>query len=413
MKGQALAIALVITSGVATYIMSLSTLDSLRLTRSSYYRDYRFAELFASLKRAPESLKWRIEEIPGVERVETRVTAVANIEIEGFPDPVTGRLVSIPDSGEPILNRLYLRKGRLIDPGRDDEVIVSEAFSLAHGISIGDEVQFTINGRRKGLTVVGMALSPEYVLQIRPGVLVPDFKRYGIFWMGRTPLAKAYDMEGAFNDLVMTIGGRVHKDDVIDRLDELLTPYGGLGAYSRADQISHRFLSMEFQSLGQMATIFPIIFLGVAAFLLNVVINRLITMQREEVAILKAFGYTNLNIAFHYLKLVFLIVIVGSLGGLAAGSWLGSGLSRMYMEFYHFPFLEYEIRPIVAITAVLVSMAAAGLGTILSIRKAALLPPAEAMQPEAPLTYRETVIERMGLKRFFLQPTRMIIRHIE
>ncbi|MFQ5586284.1 MAG: ABC transporter permease [Thermodesulfobacteriota bacterium] len=413
MKGQALAIALVITSGVATYIMSLSTLDSLRQTRAVYYREHRFAELFASLKRAPESLARRIGEIPGVERVETRVKAVVSIDIEGFPDPVTGQLVSLPDGGEPVLNRLYLRKGRLVEAGRDNEVVISEAFARAHGLSTGDEIRVTINGRRRGLTVVGIALSPEYILQIMPGALVPDFKRYGIFWMGRTPLARAYSMEGAFNDLVMTISEEVHEGDVIDHLDTLLTPYGGLGAYGRKDQKSHRFLSMELQQLGRMATLFPVIFLGVAAFLLNVVVDRLITLQREEVAILKAFGYTNLDVAVHYLKLVLMIVVVGSLGGFVTGAWLGRELSEIYMEFYHFPFLHYEIRPVVAVTAVLVSLAAAGLGTALAIRRAALLPPAVAMRPEPPLTYRETVIERMGLKRLFGQPTRMIMRHLE
>ncbi|MFQ5328567.1 MAG: ABC transporter permease [Thermodesulfobacteriota bacterium] len=416
MKGQALAIALVIASGVATYIMSLTTLDSLNQTREIYYREHRFAEIFVSLKRAPESLAWRIAEIPGVEKVETRVTALVSVDIDGFPDPVTGRLISLPDGSaadSSMMNRLYLRKGRLVEAGRDNEVVVSEAFSKAHNLSIGDRVGMTINGRRRGLNIVGIALSPEYVLQIRPGALVPDFKRYGIFWMGRTPLARAYNMEGAFNDIVMTMSGGGSDGNIIDRLDDLLTQYGGLGAYSRDDQTSHRFLSMEFQMLGQMATLFPVIFLGVAAFLLNVVINRLITLQREEIAILKAFGYTNIDVASHYLKLVLLIVVVGSLCGMAAGAWLGRGLSGMYMEFYHFPFLHYEIRPLIAVTAVLVTLAAAGVGTTLAIRRAALLPPAVAMRPEPSLTYRETVIERLGLKRLFGQPTRMIMRHLE
>ena len=413
MRGQALAIAIVITSGVATFVMSLSTLDSLRTTRSTFYKDYRFSEVFVSLKRAPESLRPSISEIRGVDRVATRVVASVNLDIEDFADPVTGQLVSIPDEGEPLLNRLYLRRGRIAEPGRDNEVVVNEAFAEAHDFVPGDELGAIINGRRKTLTIVGIALSPEYIYQISPGAIFPDFERYGILWMRRTPLGAAYDMEGAFNNVVLTLSADANMNDVINRLDRLLDFYGGLGAYGRKDQISHRYLSEEFRQLGQMATIFPVIFLGVAAFLLNIVVSRLIRTQREQVAILKAFGYSNLDIGIHYLKLVLLVVLIGVSSGVAAGAWLGKGLSEMYMEFYRFPFLHYALRPGVVVAAALVSTAAAVTATLYSVRKAALLPPAQAMRPEPPVSYRETLIERIGLKRVFSQPTRMIARHIE
>ena len=412
MKSQAVAIALVIVSGVATFIMSVSTLDSLRLTQATYYRDYRFADVFASLTRAPEGVAQRVREIPGVDKVETRVVATANLDIPGFADPVRGQLISIPDEKGTGLNRLYLRKGRTVDPERDDEVIVSEPFAEAHGFVPGDVFGAVINGRRKDLTIVGIGLSPEHIYQISPGALFPDYKRYGVLWMARGPLASAYDMEGAFNDVALTLRAGANTDDVIVRLDALLARYGGLGAYGRKDQVSHRYLSEEFRQLGTLATLFPVIFLGVAAFLLNIVIGRLVGIQREQVAVLKAFGYGNAAIGFHYAKLVLLIVVAGVCGGVAAGIWLGKGLSGIYMEFYRFPYLTYVLRPRVFLTAALVSAAAALLGTLQSVRKAALLPPAQAMRPEPPEKYRETAIERLGLKRFLSHPARMIARHI-
>ncbi len=287
MKGQAFAIALVIASGVATFIMSVSTMQSLKLTQSVFYRDYHFSEVFSSLKRAPEGLRLRIEEVPGVDRVETRVVAAVNIVIEGFSDPVTGHIYSVSDYGGSILNNLFLRQGRLIEPFRDDEVVIGEAFAGAHGFKPGDTLSVIVNGRKKSLSIVGVALSPEHIYQMPPGAMFPDFQRYGVMWMGRTPLATAYDMEGAFNDVTMTLSDGASLNDVIDRVDELLRPYGGLGTYGRKDQLSHRYLSEEFKGLEQMATMFPIIFLGVAAFLLNVAINRLVSTQREEIAALK------------------------------------------------------------------------------------------------------------------------------
>ncbi len=412
MKGQALAIALVIASGVATFIMSVSTMQSLKLTQSVFYRDYHFSEVFSSLKRAPEGLRLRIEEVPGVDRVETRVVAAVNIVIEDFPDPVTGHIYSVSDYGGSILNNLFLRQGRLVEPFRDDEVVIGEAFAQAHEFEPGDQLSVIVNGRQKTLSIVGIALSPEHIYQMPPGAMFPDFQRYGVMWMGRTPLATAYDMEGAFNDVTMTLAKGASINDVIDRVDELLRPYGGLGTYGRKDQLSHRYLSEEFKGLEQMATMFPVIFLGVAAFLLNVAISRLVSTQREEIAALKAFGYSNIDIGLHFVKLVMLIALAGELIGVVAGVKLGQGMSKIYMEFYRFPFLKFKLNPEVALIAALVTAAAAILGTLHSVRKAALLPPAQAMRPEPPPTYRETIVERLGLKRWLSQPSRMIVRHI-
>jgi putative ABC transport system permease protein len=376
MRAQALAIALVITSGVATFVMSLSVMDSLRLTQSTFYRDHGFAHVFASLKRAPEEARERIARIPGVEQVETRVVADVKLDIEGYADPVSGRLVSVPDHGKPLMNRLYIREGRYLAPGRDDEVLVSEAFAAAHGFSPGDTLGAIINGKRKVLTIAGIGVSPEYIYQLKPGTLVPDFERYGILWMARTPLGTAYDMEGAWNDAVIRLGADAEPDAVIERVDLVLEQYGGLGAVGREDQISHRYLSEEFRMLGRMATIYPVIFLGVAAFLLNVVMSRLISTQREQAATLKAFGYRNVDIGIHYLQLVAVIVAAGVSGGVLLGIWLAKGLGALYMEYYRFPFLIYRLEPHVVATGALVSMAAATAGTLYSIWRSAKLPPA-------------------------------------
>jgi len=413
MRGQALAIILVIMSGVSLFIMSLSTLDSLFLTRKNYYETNRFAEIFASLKRAPDKLHSRIEAISGVKHVDLRVIAGVNVNVSGFEEPITGQLISVPDRGEATLNKLYLRKGRLFDSSKDDEIIVSEAFANAHRLIPGDNISAIINGKWKKLRIVGIALSPEYIYQIAPGALMPDFKRYAIMWMAETPLSSAYDMQGAFNDVVLTLDKQANQNDVIDELDHLLAPYGGLGAYGRKDQLSNHFLDEELKQLKNTATMFPVIFFGVAAFLLNIVMTRLIRLQREEIANLKAFGYSNLAVGVHYMKLVSIIVALGILAGVGLGAWLGTGLSEIYTEFYRFPYLYYILEPDVVIYATLISFALALFGTLRAIQHAARLPPAQAMRPEPPPLYKQTLIERYGLQRYLSQPTRMIMRQLE
>jgi putative ABC transport system permease protein len=309
MRGAATAIALIIACGVATFIMSASTLDSLTVTRDAFYSEFRFAHVFARLKRAPETLGARIEKIAGVARVETRVVAAIKIDIEGFEEPITGELISIPDDRPPLLNAVYLKAGRLPSPHSSTEVVVVDTFAAAHSLRVGESIKATINGKRRELVVSGIALSPEFVFQISPGAIFPDFERFGILWMGRHALSAAYDMEGAFNNVTLTLDSGINESlgaltDIIDRVDRLLAPYGGFGAHGRKEQVSNHVLSEEFEMLDNMSVLFPAIFLSVAAFLLNIVVKRLITTQRSQIAILKAFGYSNGAIGIHYVKLV-------------------------------------------------------------------------------------------------------------
>ena len=413
MRMQAFAIAMVIVGGISIFIMSLSTLDSLYETRETYYSDHHFAQVFASLKRAPLSLVRRIEAIPGVDKVETRVVAYVNLDVTGFVDPISAHLVSLPGRSRGLLNQIYLRKGRLLEPGRDHEVLLSEKFAKAHNLQTGDRLHATINGRRKTLTVAGHALSPEYIYQIAPGAIFPDYQRYGVLWMARKPLATAYDMDGAFNNVTLTLDKDGHEQDAIDRLDDLLKPYGGTGAIARKDQLSNRFLTEELKQQQTMATVFPVIFLGVATFLLNVVTSRLISLEREQIAGLKAFGYSDFAIGLHYVKLILMIVAIGIMVGSGVGMWMGKGMSNLYMDFYSFPFMVYVLNPQVIVSAAVISMAVAILGTLYAVHSAATLPPAQAMRPEPPAIYHATLVERLGLQRWFSQPTRMILRHIE
>ena len=392
--------------------MFMSTLDSLLLSRDLYYSENRFADIFVPIKRAPEPVAERLAIISGVDKVDTRVVAPLTIDIEGFHEPVIGTVTSIPDSGDPLLNRLYLRAGRLTEAGRNDEVIISESFAKAHGFKPGDRLHVIIKGKRKQLRIVGTGGSPEYVHQLRPGGMFPDYERYGILWMGRTPLSHAYDMEGAFNHVVLTLTRDASEQDVMDRIDDILKRYGGIGAIARKDQASHRFLAQELEQLENLSGIFPIIFLGVAAFLLYVVVTRLVSTQREQIAALKAFGYSNFTVALHYLQMIMLIVLAGVVVGIAVGSWLGLVLSEIYVEYFRLPFLHFEMHPLRIIQATLITVVAGLLGTLAAVRAAVRLKPAEAMRPEAPAVYRTSLIEEMGLKRLFSAPTRMILRNL-
>ncbi|HVS66261.1 MAG TPA: FtsX-like permease family protein [Thermoanaerobaculia bacterium] len=412
-RSQAIAIALVMASGVALFVMARGNFSSLRLTQQTYYRDYHFAEVFANVKRAPQRLAAEIERIPGVRQVQTRTVAEVVLDVPGMEQPARGRLVSLPDSGErPELNDLYLRRGRWIDPTRPEEVLANEAFVEAHGFEPGGTVTAVINGRRRELEIVGVVMSPEFVYTIGAGELFPDPRRYGILWMARKPLASAFDMEGGFNDVALALDPGAQEAEVIARLDRLLEPYGGVGAVPRALQLSHWYLESELGGLETMALVMPTIFLGVAAFLLNVVLRRIVAVQREQIAQLKALGYGNRALAWHYLQWSGSITAIGTVVGVLSGIWLSVQMLDMYMLYFEFPELRYDFSWANVLGALAFSGGAAAIGAIGAVRGAVRLPPAEAMRPQPPASYRRTLIERLFGARWLSQPSRIILRNL-
>jgi putative ABC transport system permease protein len=411
-KGQAIAIAAVIGSGVAMFVMYRSTFDSLGQTLDSYYDRHRFAHVFASAKRAPEGLAARIALIPGVARAETRVIAGVTLDLPDMDEPAAGHLVSIPADRRPALNDLFLRKGRWIAPGRPDEILLSESFAERHALEPGSSLVALINGRRRELRVVGIALSPEFVYSIRPGDLMPDPERFGVLWMERRALAAAFDLEGSFNDVVIRLGPGASEKEVLARLDRLLAPYGSLGGVGRDQQTSHWFISNELTQLMNMGQLLPTLFMAVAAFLLNVVLTRIVSVQREQIAALKANGYSNLDLGIHFGKLGGIIALGGAAIGTAMGAWMGLGVTALYTDMFRFPVLAYHLAPYRIGQAALVAVVASVLGALGAVRRVASLPPAEAMRPEAPAVYGRTTLERIGLGRFLSAPSRMILRNL-
>ncbi len=412
LRGQVLAAALVVACGVAAQVTMRSAYLSLQAAQTNYYQSYRFADVFASLKRAPENLAEQIRALRGVAQVNTRVVADVTLDVPGLAEPASGRLVSIPERQQTMLNDLFLRRGRYVEPSHPDEVLVSEAFAQANKLDVGDRIGAILNGRWRELTIVGIALSPEYIYEVGAGMLFPDNRRFGVLWMGREALASAFSMEGAFNDVSLTLSKGASEAEVISRLDQLLLRYGGLSAYGRKDQLSNRFLTDELGEIEISATYIPAIFLAVAVFLIYIVLSRLVVMQRTQIALLKAFGYSNATVALHYLKFALLTVLAGLLPGLLFGLYLGEKTNNLYAEYFHFPQMPLVISPGVIAVAVAVSLFAACAGAIGAVRRVTALQPAEAMRPEAPANFRAGVMERSGISHWLPASVRMIVRNL-
>ncbi len=409
---QALTLALVVAAAVAGFITTYSAYDSLQYSRDRYYAEGRFADLFADLKRAPQAVAQQLAAIPGVAQLETTVVRDVQISIPGVTDPIIGKLIGLDPQRPPQINRVHLRSGRMISThSTQREVLVSEAFAHARGLQPGDEVIALINGKRERLRVVGIALSPEFIFAGFSGA--PDLKGFGVFWLELDALASAYQMDGAFNHVNLRLAPAAQEAQVIANIDHVLQPWGGLRAYGRDEQLSHTRVESEIKEQRVLGTLLPSIFLAIAAFLLNVVLGRQILMQREQIAALKALGYDNASIAWHYIKLALLIVVVGIALGVGTGAWLGELLTNLYRKSFSFPLFYFRVRPALLLCAVLVTTFAALAATWQAIQSSVRLAPAEAMRPRAPGLYRPTFIESLGWQTHVSPSTRMVLRNIQ
>ncbi len=392
---QSLAIALVLAVGVAIMVMMGGAERSLRETRDTFYERNRFGDIFASVTRAPTDVLGQVEAIPGVGMAEALVSKYVILDIEGMTAPATGQLISVPSAGVPKMNVPTLSSGQWPDPGQTGQVVVNENFATAHGFKIGDQFHGIINGQRRALTIVGTALSPEFIYTIGPGSIMPDDRRFGVIWMEGAALAAVYNLTGAFNTLTVGLGRDANRDEVIRQLDLILSPYGGTGAFFRKDQISNAFLQGELDQLSTMVKVVPPIFLIISAFLVNMVLGRLIALEREQIGLLKALGYHKGEIAWHYIKLAMGIGALGVAIGWGFGLWGGRGMAELYAQFFHFPYLVYVPYPSVYAISAMAGLAAAALGAVTAVRKAVALSPAVAMAPPAPARYQSGLTDRL------------------
>lgn len=408
---QVLAIALVLAAGVATLILGNGAYSSLYETRARYYDQNRFADVFADVTRAPRALLGEIEAIDGVLDAEARIVKLGLLDLPGMVEPGSVLFVSLPGGNGAGLNRLYLRQGRLPDPQSVEEIVVSEGFATAHGLGPGDALPVLMHGQKRDLRITGVALSPEFIYALGPGQMMPDPRRFGVVWAPRASLEAAYDLDGAFSNVVLKLAPGTNPDRVIETLDRLTARYGGVGASARKDQISHAFLDAELKQLSAMVKVLPPIFLAVAAMLVNMTLSRLITLEREQIGLLKAIGYRARAVAQHYVEFVVMIAVAGILIGFAGGAWLGAGLAQMYARFFSFPYLVFTRDPQLYGLAALITLAAAVAGALYAVRSVLRLPPAVAMAPPLPVAYRE----RMGWIRHLMrlrQTGVMVARHL-
>lgn len=412
-KGQVISIALVLACGVATVIGLVGTYRALARSRDAYYEAKGFPHIWAQVKRAPEPVADALRALPGVAEVETRIDQAVMLDLPDMPEPVSGRLQSLPDGRAATLRHLILREGRGVDATRSDEVLMLFASARAHGLRPGDRVAVLVGGRQVRLRIVGLVESPEFIYSVAAGSFVADERRFAALFMARAPLAALTNMEGAFDSVTLRLGPGAPERRILAEADAILAPWGSLGAIERRLQPSHFFVSGELEQIEAIGTRVPLIFMGIAAFLLHVVLTRLVQTHREQIAALRALGFTRREVRQHYLAQVAVIAVLGVAFGLVLGKLLGDLYVDIYTRFFRLPDLRFHFDLDLALFGVGIGLGVALLGGVRAAGAAARLPPAEAMRPPVPARYRRTLLSRLLPGRLLGTAGRMIVREIE
>ncbi|HEY2747058.1 MAG TPA: ABC transporter permease, partial [Polyangia bacterium] len=412
LRSQVLTLSLVVAAGASVFVAMKVTVDALDGARAEYFRAQRFGDLFAQLKRAPRALLFDLAAVSGVAQVEGRVVGDVPVFLPGRAQPATVHLVSIDPRARAPLDAVRVRAGRLPSAERDDEVVLNEPFAEGTHTGPGDSITAVLNGRLRRLRVVGVGIAPDLLFQLPPGAVAPSDERYGAAWMLRAPLEAAFDLGGAFNDVVVRLGPGAVAGDVKAAFDRLLAPYAGHDTYGRDEQQSAKMLDVRIARLRGMLVFVPTLFLLVAAFVLNVVLGRLVQAQREQIGTLKAFGYANARLARHYLSLAGLAVVPGAILGIAGGLELGHALTLLFVRYFRLPITDTGVNWAAVLGALGVVFAAAALGALQAVRSVTRLHPVEAMRPPSPPVYKRGLIERLRLGRRVPAALLMVARNL-
>jgi putative ABC transport system permease protein len=396
--GRLAAITCIIAVGVACYVEMSSAHSNLTEAKERFYARCRMADFSIELKKAPVTELAELSSLPGVEAIRPRIQFYATVDVPRVEELLNGQVLSLPDRRENVINDVVLKRGSYFTQTRHNEVIVNEAFAQKHGLRPGQWIHLILNNRRQELFVVGTAISSEFVYLVGPGAISPDPEHFGVFYLKHSFAEEVFDFDGAANQVLgkLTPSHAGRPQEVLRRAERLLTSYGVFTTTPLRDQPSNRFLSEELEGLATFTLIMPSIFLTVAALVLNVMMTRWTEQQRTIVGTLKAVGYSNLQVFWHYVKFGLIIGVLGGVLGCVLGYYLAEWVTGIYSEFYVFPDMANRFYPGASLTGLAISLVCATVGALYGAWRVLRLKPAEAMRPKPPKQGGAILLERVG-----------------
>ncbi|MBN1771855.1 MAG: FtsX-like permease family protein [Deltaproteobacteria bacterium] len=407
-KGQVIAVGLLVTLGVALFVASLSGYLDLSASYEATQRRLALADLHVDASVVTPADVERARGLPGVAHAEARWVASLPLEVPSRHDGVEAtcrleaRFLSLPDAGEPALDRLYFLAGGM--PEGPGEVVVEKHLADYHRLRPGDELRLRGDATGPALRVAGVAVAAEYlwVAKNRQEIMVSP-RDFGVVWARRHELQRlsgaalaAWRASSPWGAPAGAAAAPVLEADAGNQLLVALAPgadgervaealRGTLGAAfvqatPRENLPGVELLRLDLEGLQGTAYFFPVFFLVVAAFVVAALLGRMVDAQRRVIGTMLALGASRRRVLRHYLGFSLLLGLAASGLGAGLGAAGGGAMAEAYAQELNIPFVWAEYHPWIVLAGLAMGLLATGLAGWLPARRAARLEPAEAMR---------------------------------
>lgn len=384
-KGQFISITVTIILALTIYVSFSMVADNLNNSISQYYDATNFGDVFVEVSRIPKAGIDKLHSIDGVELAQGRISEDVPLRVEDPDEKVNVRIVSIPKEDYKI-NDLFTIEGENLGEDPNTAVVLQQFFN-AREIKLKDTITPYIGGREYNLDVIGVVGSPEYIyLMENEQTLLPAPEKFGVIYVNEEFAQSALGYQGSYNEVMIKIkDSHINRiDTIVDEIEDELDKYGVRRSVKREDQLSHSMMMQEVEQLDQMATSITIMFLIVAGVIINVMLSRIVKNDRMSIGVMKALGYSNLNILSHYTKYSILIGLVGSIVGIILSIPLSSLFTELYIMYMNIPLFKMKVYYIYFVYGILLTSIFCIISGLMGARSVIKILPADSMRPEAP-----------------------------
>ncbi|PKM93485.1 MAG: peptide ABC transporter permease [Firmicutes bacterium HGW-Firmicutes-1] len=395
-KGQFFSISIMVIIALTIYVSFNMVSDNLYNSIYHYYEVTNFGDIFIEVVRVPKTAIDHLYTIEGIESVQGRISADVPLRVEDPKEKVRVRIVSMPNE-EKKINNLYIAEGKELQNNAKKAAVLQQ-FSDARGIKVGDKVRPYISGREYPLDVISIVGSPEYIyLMENEQTLLPAPEQFGILYVTEDFAQTTLGYQGSYNEIMIKINPEYAKrvDGIVDEIEDQLDRYGVKRIVKRENQLSHSMMMQEVAQLETMATSITLLFLIVAAIIINIMLSRIVKNDRMSIGVMKALGYNNLSILMHYTKFSLVIGLLGSMIGMVLSIPMSAAFTNLYIMYMNIPMFEMALYEKYFVYGILLTSVFCIASGLIGARSVLKILPASAMQPEAPKVGHRIWLEKI------------------
>lgn len=358
-------------------------------TSSTYYGETNLADGWIYASNIDDDFVNKVNDLSSTKDSERKLIVNSIADFDNDPD-ITLHFLEDND-----ISKFYLVKGEKFNLSDGEGVWLDIRFAEAKNLTVGDNISFTFEGITVEKEIKGLGYSPEHLYQTSDSSMIPDYDKMGFAYLSY----EAFPVSDVpYNVLLVKYDG--NSSNYEKQLDDDLTrDYSSF--LPRAQHPSFAEFQDETEQHQMMTDVIPVIFIIISMLTLLTTMTRIINNQRMQIGVLKALGFKNRTIMFHYISYGFWMVLAGSILGLILGPLtLPPIMFEEMADLYSIPYwlTGFNISFIV-VTLLMVVLAA--LISYFACRNIVNESPSSAIRPKIPKVSTSGFLEKLGIWKKF------------